>query len=54
MQQTYWETYEKMIVRYLYDEVFKEELLKGLQSIDKNLDLIRKALVAKKKKNAKR
>lgn len=33
---------------------FRYEVLKGLQSIDKNLDLIRKALEAKKKKNAKR
>lgn len=35
-------------------EEFRKEVLAGLQSIDKNLDLIRKALEAKKKKNAKR
>lgn len=36
------------------EQDFRDEVLKGLQSIDKNLDLIRKALTAKKKKNAKR
>lgn len=34
------------------EQDYRDEVLRGLQSIDKNLDLIRKALVAKKKRNA--
>lgn len=45
---------ETEIIELYANREFRQEVLKGLQSIDKNLDLIRKALEAKKKKNAKR